>query len=304
LISGLSNEIIISQLLGRLIRIISNNKLSNKNTNCTSLSIDLANSLLYIFYSQEHKNSQISDINNSLSNFIDQNYSDFNKNLTDSELAYIGLKLLNLLEEVGLIKSEIFVSSKDIKNLIYVCNSTILEYLNKNNLLLNISYKIPMIVKPKPYSKDLNTGKDILGGYLLNDVKYISPLIIQNSELKEQSQILNNNNILDVINNLSSVGYKMNIPVLNFILENGLKYNLLTDPDFVHPLEIKKKQQNLTLSEIKTLDAFLSIKQLEMNILGLAFIFKNIPEFFIPVRIDNRGRIYCMADLIILIIKV
>ena len=36
--------------------------------------------------------------------------------------------------------------------------------LNKNNLLLNISYKIPMIVKPKPYSKDLNTGKDILGG--------------------------------------------------------------------------------------------------------------------------------------------
>lgn len=65
-----------------------------------------------------------------------------------------------------------------------------------------------------------------------------------------------------------------------------------------------KKQQKLTLSEIKTLDAFLSIKQLEMNILGLAFILKNIPEFFIPVRIDNRGRIYCMADLIILIIKV
>jgi len=61
-------------------------------------------------------------------------------------------------------------------------------------------------------------------------------------------------------------------------------------------LKLKKKQQNLTLSEIKTLDAFLSIKQLEMNILGLAFIFKNIPEFFIPVRIDNRGRIYCMAD--------
>ena len=50
-----------------------------------------------------------------------------------------------------------------------------------------------------------------------------------------------------------SVGYKINIPVLNFILENGLKYNLLTDSNFVHLLEIKKKkQQNLTLSEIKT----------------------------------------------------
>ena len=33
-----------------------------------------------------------------------------------------------------------------------------------------------------------------------------------------------------------------------------------------------------------------------MNILGLSNIFKNVPEFFIPVRLDNRGRIYCMAD--------
>ena len=33
-----------------------------------------------------------------------------------------------------------------------------------------------------------------------------------------------------------------------------------------------------------------------MNIIGLSLIFKNVPEFFIPVRIDNRGRIYCIAD--------
>ena len=35
----------------------------------------------------------------------------------------------------------------------------------------------------------------------------IRKMLSQNSELKEQSQILNNNNILDVINNLSSVAY-------------------------------------------------------------------------------------------------
>jgi len=33
-----------------------------------------------------------------------------------------------------------------------------------------------------------------------------------------------------------------------------------------------------------------------MNILGLAHIFKNVPEFYIPVRIDYRGRLYCVAD--------
>ena len=64
-----------------------------------------------------------------------------------------------------------------------------------------------------------------------------------------------------------SVGYKINILVLNFILENGLKYNLLTDPDFVHLLEIKKKTTKFNFKWNKNLDAFLSIKQLKMNIL-------------------------------------
>ena len=298
LISGLSNEVIISQLLGRLIRIISNNNLLNKNTSCTSLSIDLGKSLLYCFYSQEHKKSiKISKASVGLSNFIDENYSELNNNISDSVLFNIGLKIFSFLEEVGLIHSEIYVSSRDQKNLIYVCNSTILEYIGKNINLFSISYKIPMIVKPKPYYRNLNTGKDILGGFLLNDVEYISNLIIKNSEMKEQSKIDNKNIIFDAINSLSSVGYKINIPVLDFILENGLKYDLFTDPDFKHPLEIKKNtKQKLTLWEKKTLDAFLSRKQLELNILGLALIFKNIPEFFIPVRIDNRGRIYCMVD--------
>jgi len=51
----------------------------------------------------------------------------------------------------------------------------------------------------------------------------------------------------------SSVGYKMNIPVLNFILENRLKYNLLTDPDFVHPLEIKSKKTKINFKWNKKL---------------------------------------------------
>ena len=33
-----------------------------------------------------------------------------------------------------------------------------------------------------------------------------------------------------------------------------------------------------------------------LNILGLSFIFKNVNEFFIPVRIDNRGRVYCISE--------
>ena len=51
----------------------------------------------------------------------------------------------------------------------------------------------------------------------------------------------------------SSVGYKINIPVLNFILENGLKYNLLSDPNFVHPLEIKIKTTKINFKWNKKL---------------------------------------------------
>ncbi|KZV77888.1 DNA/RNA polymerase, partial [Exidia glandulosa HHB12029] len=136
-----------------------------------------------------------------------------------------------------------------------------------------------------------------LGGFLLNDIEYSLPLIIKNSELKEQSIINDVNIIFDTVNNLSSVAYKINTDVLEFILEKGIEYDLIIDPDFKHPIEIKKNNhQKLTISENKSLDSFLSKKQLEMNILGLALIFKNVPEFYIPVRLDNRGRIYCMVD--------
>lgn len=295
LISGLNNEIIISHLLGRLLRIISNNNLFNKNTSCTDLACDLGKSLLYAYYSL--KKTDYDDNSLSLSLFIENYYSELKDSASDTVLILIGLKLLNFLEEVGLIHTDIYILSKDHKNLIYVANDNILELIGKNLELLSLSYKIPMIVPPKEYGRDSQSGREILGGYLQNDKEYISPLIIKNSELKEQSHIKNENVIYDTINNLNSVGYKINIPVLEFILEKGLEYELFIDPETQHPLEIKKAQKKkLTLLENKTLDGFLSKKQLEMNILGLALIFKNVPEFFIPVRIDNRGRIYCVAD--------
>lgn len=79
-------------------------------------------------------------------------------------------------------------------------------------------------------------------------------------------------------------------------MEYGLEYNLIIDFNFIYLFEIIKDRNKLNLLEKKSLYSFLSKKYLEMNILGLVDIFKYLVEFFILVRIDNRGRLYCMVD--------
>jgi len=301
LISNLSNEDIISYLLGRVLKIISNNNLCNKNTNCTNLALDLVDSLLFHFYGIEYQNyinkSNISYKEYRLSSFINDNYSEMSNKIDDVVKLKLGLKLFYLLEEVKIIHTNIYIVSKDQTNLVYVANDVILDKIGKSFELLNLSYKIPMIVPPKPFGRNPHTGEDILGGYLLNDRKFIYSLIIKNPELKEQSYIKDDKSLFNTANRLSNVGFKINIEMLEFILEKGLDYELIIDPNFNHPLGIKKNNKNkLTLVESRELDAFLSKKQLEMNILGLALTFKNVPEFYIPIRLDNRGRIYCMVD--------
>lgn len=294
LLNNLNNELIISRLLGRLLRIISNHNLLNKNTYCTDLASDLGNSLLDDYYSVKYsefiKNNGSKDIG--LSEYIQVNKIELDTSNLNNLLIVFGFKLLNFLVETDLIYSEVVTVEKNKSVTIYVAKDQILEIMGKNLGLFSISHKIPMIIPPKPYFR-VNSSSH-LGGYLLNDKEYINPIIIKNHELRDQSEIRDENIIFDTVNNLSSVGFKINIPVLDFILEKGVEYNLIIDLVFKHPLEDKKKK--LSFYEKKTLDSFLSKKQLEMNILSLATIFKNVPHFYIPVRIDNRGRIYCMAD--------
>lgn len=56
-----------------------------------------------------------------------------------------------------------------------------LNVLDKGNKIKPLSHRLPMIVKPNNYSIIVKYGikKELLGGYLLNDEKYIDLLIIQ-----------------------------------------------------------------------------------------------------------------------------
>lgn len=131
-----------------------------------------------------------------------------------------------------------------------------------NKIVYNVPKKLPMLVVPKPSSKEL------LGGYLLNDVVNTDSIIIKKWSNKEHTIIKDDNVIYNIVNRVSSVGYKINKDVFDFILEHGKDYlkEEIIDINYKNPLLEKTK---LTQGEKTELDSFLSKKELKENILGL-----------------------------------
>ncbi len=54
----------------------------------------------------------------------------------------------------------------------------------------------------------------------------------------------------------------------------------------------------LYIYQKKELAAFNSKKYLELNIFGLANIFVTVSKFWLPVRLDYRGRVVCVSEFL------
>jgi hypothetical protein len=129
--------------------------------------------------------------------------------------------------ELNLVKQSLKVWSKTEKVNILVPGSKLEKLIpNSESLRPNLTApdKLPMIVKPKLYEmKDNNYIQ--LGVYLLNDIAYTDGIILTNWELKRETTIASNNKIVDFVNNINSLAFRINQNVLDFIIKNNDKYN-------------------------------------------------------------------------------
>ena len=195
----------------------------------------------------------------------------------------------NLDKIVNFRNGELIVKGLKERENVIVPTDRILNILDKDTKIKPLSRRLPIIVKPNNYTRVVNENgvKERLGSYLLNDSKFLEPLMIPKWNFAKPTLIQDDNLVYDLVNNINSVAFKINTDVFNFISVYGTRYDLVIDFSYVHPLSTKEK---LTKQEFIDLSSFLSKKNLQDNILSIADIFSNVAEFFLPTRLDFRGR--------------
>jgi DNA-directed RNA polymerase len=179
-----------------------------------------------------------------------------------------------------MVTSKLIIKSKNEKYYILAVDESLCQIGEKS--IIDFPLKLPMIVKPKHYSK----GK--LGGYLLNDVRYKENLIIHKNIIKDSSYVKDDNIIYNMVNNISNVPYKINTDLLDYLITD--KHGLLIDSNnpskYVNIANRTKYQQVKYTSDMSKLN-------LQEIVLGLADFYKNFSEIYFPLRMDQRGRLYC-----------
>ena len=168
-----------------------------------------------------------------------------------------------------------------------------------DNKVLTVPTKLPMITKPKPYTLEENGNVSLgLGGYLNNDIVFTIGLFIDKIGYKYTTKIMVKNNIINLINGVSSVPYKINTETLQFITLIGISKGIVED---INNRDVKdfnlnpyKKIPNKINNNLRSK---LSVIQLENYILNIAEAYKSVANIYFPVRLDQRTRLYCLTDL-------
>lgn len=187
----------------------------------------------------------------------------------DTFISELGCMLIEVLEASGLVKKELIrIDRKEHKYIISVVDKHILKKFG-NKIIRVLPFKLPMIVEPKPYSKNE------LGGYLLNGIKVTDSLIIEKKGYKHNSE-LEGGVMYELVNGVSRVPYKVNGELLDFIIENK-HLELLIDLKTPHKFENKVRSKY----QSRIYKSHLSKILLQENILNLASIYRRFSAIYL-----------------------
>jgi hypothetical protein len=238
---------------------------------------------------QKYINAIKGDI--SFSKFKQQMLEDDERNsllFDDNFYLHLGIKLTEIMIESDLLVISIVMYKGDNHSVLGVPKD-ILKSIPLNNVII-APFKLPMIVEPKPYNNDE------LGGYLLNDNEYEENIITKKIGMKESSKILSNNIIYDSVNNMMKTAFKINIELLNYLISYNDDHKLLIlEGDIIYKNLSDTDLNKMDPKEKKLYQQYLSKKLLHDYIINIATAYKNVPEIFFPIKLDNRGRLYPTA---------
>lgn len=202
----------------------------------------------------------------------------------DSFFLSLGAKITDILRFSGLIDLHLTRVSRNEKRTDFVVLNKDLIKLSKNHVVKVPPLKLPMIVPPKKYK----TKSD--GGYLLNDVSYTEDIFTINKQIRDSSEIIDDNKLYYLINNVTQTPFKVNKELLSFILSDKGRHILINQSDFLQYEDIKLSKYKQT--KYKSL---LSKFVLQEFILRIGDLYKNYNSIYYPIILDHRGRVYCKA---------
>ena len=207
----------------------------------------------------------------------------------DTLVSEVGVKLIEILRENYFLDYTLKISSRvsQVHELVIV-EKDLLKGLDKSELY-TLPNHLPMLVPTKDYTKYGDLGR-----YLTNDELTSNDMFIDKKGYKISSKVSEGENMVyNLVNNISKIPFKINTELLDFVLyKKNDRFNLLIDTDVKHEFAHIKRNK---IQDNKS-KAHNSKILLQESILQIANFFRTFSKIYFPVRLCQRGRLYCTPN--------
>jgi len=208
------------------------------------------------------------------------------KNMTEIEIVHLGDTLFSLIQNGSELFALNLIKSKKDAELMVKLNS---NYYNSLIISTVTISQLPMIVEPRKVGPDgvyfpyIQAGTNVLN---LNENKIIKGKFEQRYKT-EGSDLFNYS-----INYLNSIKFKINIPMLMFVIEEWEKEKSILFKGYNKYKEIFEEDSSFIKKEKVKHNA---LYHLYFNIINIAILFRSQVIYF-PVFADFRGRLYTLSN--------